>query len=98
MARSNSLVSENAPCGAPEQPRRQNRGAGIDERRDLAPGARAQAAVRGHGEIAAPGIADAAGAGRQQQQRVHASRHRNASASRVRLGRTPSIQMVSELM
>ena len=36
--------------------------------------------------------------GRQQQQRVHRWRDRRLRASRARLGFTPSIQMVSELM
>ena len=97
-ARSNSAVSENAPGGrAGEQRRREDRDAGIDERRHLALGAPAQPAVRRHGEIAAPGIADAAGGRRQQQQRVHAWPDRRPPPAASRLGFTPSIQIVSEL-
>ena len=56
---------------AVEQRGRQDRRAGIDIGRDLLLAALLQPAVRRHGEVAAPGIADAGCDRRQQQQRVH---------------------------
>ena len=54
-----------------EQRRRKDRRAGIDERHDLVFRAPPQPAVGQHGEVAAPGIADAARRRRQQQQHIH---------------------------
>jgi hypothetical protein len=68
-------VERKRPVGRPsEQGRGQDRDAGIDERRHLALAAAAQAAVRGHGEIAAAGIADAARRRREEEQRIHPRR------------------------
>ncbi len=56
----------------------------------------AQCAVRQHRVVAAAGIADAACGRRHQEQDVHPAGSK-ISASRSRLGRTPSIHIVSAL-
>jgi hypothetical protein len=64
-------VERERPVGrAGEQGRGQDRNPGIDERRHLALAAAAQPAVRGHGKVAAAGIADAAGRRPEQEQRT----------------------------
>ena len=65
-----------------EQRRRKDRRAGIDERHDLALRAAPQPAVGRHGEVAAPGIADAARGRRQQQQRIHRGRIEGVAKTR----------------
>ena len=72
-ARSNSGDIDDGPgADAGEERRRQDRGAGIDERHHVALAAALEPAVGGHREIAAAGIAGGGRGRRHQQQRVHA--------------------------
>ena len=82
-ARSNMRLSEKFPCGASANSAgAEHRGAGIDERHDLALGAPPQPPVRAHGEIAAALIADARGRGASSS-RMSMLSGSNASASRA---------------
>ncbi len=74
----------------------QDADAGVNERRDMPRLARREPAFAGHREIARPVDADGAGARGDEQHRVHRSGS-NASASRSRFERGPSIQNASVL-
>ncbi len=80
-----------------EEPRREDGGAGIDERRDRALGAARHAPVLVEREIAAAGIADGMDASRRGAGCASMRSASQPPASQRRLGRTPSSQKESEL-